>query len=70
MGLADFADSNSNGWPTGPVSTKNRNWENYMKRETSGLFRAVHPVLIEKIETGPVGHRLQLRACKIDQSHY
>ena len=22
MGLADFAGSNSNGWPTGPVSTK------------------------------------------------
>ena len=31
-GLADFAGSNSNGWPTAPVSIKHRNWENYMKQ--------------------------------------
>ena len=50
VGLADFAGSNSNGWPTGPVSIKkSKLGELY---ETGGLFRAIHPVSIKKTKLG------------------
>ena len=39
VGLADFAVSNSNGWPTGPVSIKkSRNWENYTTKQAACKF--------------------------------
>ena len=40
--LADFAGSNSNGWPTGPVSIEKSNLGEVY--ETGGLFRAIHLV--------------------------
>ena len=52
VGLADFAGSNSNGWPIGPVSIKESKLVKLY--DTGGLFRAIHPVSIKKIETGPV----------------
>ena len=48
--LADFTGSNSNGWPTGPVSiNKTKLGELH---ETAGLFRAIHPVSIKKSKLG------------------
>ena len=45
MRVADFAGSNSNGWPTGPVSIKKSKLEELY--ETGSLFRAIHPVSID-----------------------
>ena len=52
VGFADFAGSNSNGWPIGPVSIKESKLVKLY--DTGGLFHAIHPVSIKKIETGPV----------------
>ena len=67
MGLADFAGSNSNGWPTGPVSIKkNRNWGEIYEtgHETGGLFRAIHPVSIKKSKMGQLAVRWDLEPAK------
>ena len=95
VGLADFAASNANGWPTGSISIKKSNLGELY--ETGGLFGAIHPVSIKKsklgiyetgglltgglfrssqwvsikkIATGPVGHPMELRGCKMGPSHY
>ena len=69
VGLADVAGSICNGWPTGPVSIKNETGRIVWNRPP---VSAIHPVSIkkQKIEIGPVGRPLVLRACKISQSHY
>ena len=55
-GFADFAGSNSNGRPTGPVSIEKTTlvWELY---ETGGLFRAVCSVSIKKSKLGQLAIR-------------
>ena len=84
MGLADFASSNSNGWPTGPVSIKKSKLGEFYSHiklknvscEYDRIIRNRQPVSCnsrrfdKKNENGPVGHPLELRACKIGQSHY
>ena len=55
MGLADFAASKSNGWPTGSVSIKISKLGEL--HETGGLFGAIHPVSIKKSKLGRLAIR-------------
>ena len=60
VGLADFAGSNSNGWPTGPVSTFDRNSVNCTRSPVS--YNS--PSFDFLSETGPVGHPLKFEPAK------
>ena len=53
-------------WPSFDTQ-KNRNREDSTKPVACVV--QFHPVSIKIIETGPVGHPLELRACKTGQSH-
>ena len=61
-GLADFAGSKSNGWPTGPVSIKKSKLGELYK--TGGLFRAIHPVLIKKTKLSQLAIRWNFEPAK------
>ena len=57
MGLADFAGSNSNGWPTGPVSIVDFVGSKFQRMASWPSFDFF-------IETGPVGHPLEFESAK------
>jgi len=62
VGLADFAASNANGWPTGSISIKKSNLGELY--ETGGLFGAIHPVSIKKSKLGRLAIRWNFEPAK------
>ena len=64
MGLVDFAGSNSNGWPTDPISIKKSKLGEFY--ETGGLFRAIHPVSTKKSKLGQLATRWDFEPAKSD----